>query len=242
MSVSGPGDEPGANWPGAPGPAMPPMPPTPQSSPSIGKAPRLSAERLLLFTDAVTAISITLLILPLVDLVPEGAAAHDSARKVITDHWRQIWSFLLSFVVVARFWLSHHRTFSVVGSLNGRLMTWSMGWLLSVVVLPFPTEIVGSFGHDRFTATVYYANILVSLVCQAAMPAVIKGHPETLAVDDPSTRARVASDFTEGCRNIMALFVAFALALAVPALQYYSLLLLAVFPNVDVLRKHKGAR
>ncbi|WP_234434361.1 TMEM175 family protein [Streptomyces sp. NRRL F-5126] len=233
--MSGFGDDPGQLPPGPLGPTGLPAPLP------VGRQSVWSAERLLLFTDAVTAISITLLILPLVDLVPEAVSAHETGSEVITDHWSQIWSFLLSFLVVARFWMAHHRTFSMVGALNGRLVVWNMIWLLSIVVLPFPTEIVGSFGHDRFTAALYYANILVSLVCQAAMLALIKAHPETLTVDDESTRALIASGYTEGCRNIVALVVAFALALAVPLLDYYSLLLLAVFPRVDILRKRKGA-
>ncbi|GAA2614675.1 TMEM175 family protein [Streptomyces axinellae] len=112
----------------------------------------VSGERLVLFTDAVTAISITLLILPLVDLVPEAASAHEGASEVITGHLDQIWSFLLSFAVVANIWQEHHRTFSTVNKATRSLTVWNMGWLLSVVVLPLPTEMIGTFGRDRFVA------------------------------------------------------------------------------------------
>jgi uncharacterized membrane protein len=201
----------------------------------------LPAERLLLFTDAVTAISLTLLILPLVDLVPEVAGAHEHAGDVITGHVDKIWSFLLSFAVVARFWLSHHRVFSAVGSLDRALVVGNMGWLLAIVVLPLPTEIVGTFGTERFAAALYYANLLAAMVCQWAMLRVLRTHPEHLTGERSTARRRIADAYVDACGNLVTLILAFALALAVPALQYYSLLLLALVPWAESrLRRRSG--
>jgi uncharacterized membrane protein len=186
-----------------------------------------SGERLMLFTDAVTAISITLLVLPLVDLVPEVSSAHQSASEVITGHVDQIWSFLLSFAVIANIWGEHHRTFSSVAKVTRPLTVWNMGWLLSVVVLPLPTEMIGAFGRDRFVAAFYYATLLASMVCRLAMLRILKTRPRLLdGRDDQGTRRKIEDSYTESCLNVLALVVAFALALAVPALQYYSLFLL----------------
>ncbi|MER5439589.1 TMEM175 family protein [Streptomyces sp. NPDC002790] len=211
-------------------------------APTGKEAAGLPSERLLLFTDAVTAISLTLLVLPLVDLVPEAASAHEHARDVILDHLDQIWSFLLSFAVVARFWFAHHRAFSVVGSLNRSLSVWNMGWLLCIVVLPLPTEMIGSFGGDRFAATFYYLTLLASMVCHMAMLRVLKAHSELLADDGEKSRALVARSYGESVRNIMALVLALVVALAVPALQYYSLVLLASTPWMERLGAWRRSR
>ncbi|MGD6741333.1 TMEM175 family protein [Streptomyces sp. BH106] len=202
----------------------------------------LPSERLLLFTDAVTAISLTLLVLPLVDLVPEAASAHEHARDVIFDHLDQIWSFLLSFAVVARFWYAHHRSYSAVGSLNRSLTVWNMGWLLCIVVLPLPTEMIGSFGRDRFAATFYYLTLLASTVCHTAMLRVLKSHPELLASQGESSRDLVNHSYAESIRNVVALVIALAIALAVPALQFYSLLLLAFTPWMERLSPRHRSR
>ncbi|MEB8337288.1 TMEM175 family protein [Streptomyces endophyticus] len=181
---------------------------------------------MVLFTDAVTAISITLLILPLVDLVPEAASAHEGASEVITGHLNQIWSFLLSFAVIANIWQEHHRSFSTVSKATRPLLVWNMGWLLSVVVLPLPTEMIGAFGSDRFVAAFYYAVLLVSMVCRLAMLKVLKSNPGMVEGDGEETRRRIAHLYTDSCVNVIAMVVAFAIALALPVLQYYSLLLL----------------
>ncbi|MEV0530144.1 TMEM175 family protein [Streptomyces sp. NPDC050439] len=208
--------------------AHPARPAAPE--PAGKEAAGLPSERLLLFTDAVTAISLTLLVLPLVDLVPEAASEDEHARDVIFDHLDQIGSFLLSFAVVARFWFAHHRVYSTVGSLNRSLTVWNMGWLLCIVILPLPTEMVGSFGSDRFAATFYYLTLLASMVCQMAMLRVLTSHSELLTDDGQKSRALVASSYSEAVRNIVALVAALVIALAVPALQYYSLVLLATTP------------
>ncbi|MGW7597576.1 TMEM175 family protein [Streptomyces antimycoticus] len=202
----------------------------------------VSGERLVLFTDAVTAISITLLILPLVDLVPEAASAHEHASEVITGHLDQIWSFLLSFAVIANIWREHHRTFSSVTKLTRSLMVWNMGWLLSVVVLPLPTEMLGTFGRDRFVAAFYYSTLLAGMVCRFAMLRILKATPALFEEDGPAVRRRAQDLYTESWLNVLALVLAFAIALAVPVLQYYSLLLLAVLPKLARSRRQRTAR
>ncbi|GAA3751811.1 TMEM175 family protein [Streptomyces tremellae] len=188
----------------------------------------VSGERLVLFTDAVTAISITLLILPLVDLVPEAASAHEHASEVITGHLDQVWSFVLSFAVIANVWREHHRSFSSLATVTRRLMGWNMGWLLSVVVLPLPTEMIGAFGRDRFVAVFYYATLLAGMVCRCAMLGILKATPGLVEDDGEESRRRIRDSYTQSYLNAAALVVALAIAVAVPALQYYSLILLVL--------------
>ncbi|MFE7116475.1 TMEM175 family protein [Streptomyces sp. NPDC057654] len=212
--------------------------------PSIPATDRIeggvSGERLVLFTDAVTAISITLLILPLVDLVPEVASAHEGASKVITGHLNQIWSFLLSFAVIANIWQEHHRTFSTVTTATRSLTMWNMGWLLSVVVLPLPTEMIGAFGLDRFVAAFYYTMLLGSMVCRMAMLKILKSNPGMVEGDGEETRRRTALLYTDSYINVIAVIVAFAIAVAVPVLQYYSLLLLVLAGRMRFLGRRRS--
>ncbi len=112
--------------------------------------------------------------LPLVDVVSEVAKEHGSAAEVVTRHQPEIWTFLLSFVVIIRLWMAHHRTFQHVGAVSKPLMLCNAGWLLTIVVLPFPTEMVGVYGGDRFTVGLYIGTILLATGFQTAMNLIIR--------------------------------------------------------------------
>ncbi|MGI3786608.1 MAG: TMEM175 family protein, partial [Janthinobacterium lividum] len=88
------------------------------------------AERLVFFTDAVVAIALTLLILPLVDLVPQASRSGLRLGDLLRDNLPELGSFLLSFVVISRFWWAHHQLFGHVSALSPALVRWNLLWLL----------------------------------------------------------------------------------------------------------------
>lgn len=183
-------------------------------------------DRLVLFTDAVVAIAITLLVLPLVDLVPEVRAEGGDAVSVVTDHWQEIFTFLLSFVVIANFWLGHHRLFEHVRAYNTAMIRLNLLWLLTIVVLPFPTEIIGAFPSNRFTAGFYTGTILALSICQSAIAWMIHGHQELENPDNPVSREGLVGSLILTGLTV----VAFLLAALVPGVNFYALLLLLLSP------------
>jgi uncharacterized membrane protein len=192
-------------------------------------------DRLVLFTDAVVAIAITLLILPLVDLANEPVQ-HPS--EVITGHLDQIGSFLLSFVVIARLWLTHHRMFQHVRLYTPALVMWNMLWLFTAVVLPFPTELAGRFGDDVFTMGFYIGTILASSACQTVLILIIHRHPEIQDPDNLLQETNVASAVTT--TGLIA--VALVVAMVVPRLTYFPLLLLLLTRVVVRIWERRAVR
>ena len=73
------------------------------------------------FTDAVVAIALTLLILPLMESVSEAPEQGDTAVW-FEHHSTQVLSFAMSFLLIAVFWLSHHRLFDPVARATQRLL------------------------------------------------------------------------------------------------------------------------
>jgi uncharacterized membrane protein len=181
-----------------------------------------SAERLVFFSDAVVAIALTLLILPLADVVPEAAAEHADSLKVITENQWKIYSFLLSFFVIGRLWVAHHRVFEQIKAYNRWLMNVNLWWLLTIVVLPFPTEMIGGFDDDRFTAVFYIATILAADACLLAMVLITRRDPD-VARNPGGVPDR---QFFMGVFNVGLLVLALALAALVPGVRYLALLLL----------------
>jgi uncharacterized membrane protein len=176
------------------------------------------AERLILFTDAVAAIAITLLVLPLVDSVSEVVAAGEPSIEVITGNQREIFNFLLSFFVIASLWSAHHQLFEGVTALRRGVATLNMFWVLTIVVLPFTTEMIGGYGNDRFTVLLYMGNVLASSACLTALSVAIRG------------RLVAGAGSATGL-----LTVALLLAVLVPAVGYAALLLLLLAPLVERL-------
>jgi uncharacterized membrane protein len=116
--------------------------------------------RLVSFSDAVVAIAITLLILPLVDqagVIGPTTSVHHFLRVHLTG----LVAFLLSFVVIATFWWGQHRQFERVKGYNTVLVGAMFVWLLSIVFLPFPTELIQSANHGLPTAHALYIGTMV---------------------------------------------------------------------------------
>ena len=184
-------------------------------------------ERFLTFVDAVVAIAITLLVLPLVDLAGElDLAGHDpSVLHLLQDHQAQIWAFLLSFAVIANFWFTQHQVVRAV-VVSDRVVTQLMvAWLLMIVFLPFPTALVAEEGHQAATKVLYIGTMTISSLLLGLMSRRIRSNRSIRDSDDAPDP--VVAWVTAGL---------FALALAItliaPVTSYYPLLLLLL---TDVL-------
>jgi uncharacterized membrane protein len=114
--------------------------------------------RIVAFTDGVFAIAITLLVLSLE--VPADLRGPD-LHEFLVDSWPQLFAYFLSFAVIGRFWISHHEMFSLFHGFDRRLMVRNLVYLSLIVLIPFPTEVLGDFG-DRSDSVVLYAAVVGS--------------------------------------------------------------------------------
>src|SRR5215475_14752937 len=153
-----------------------PTEPAPDESETRHERTR-NAERLIMFSDAVVAIAATLLILPLVDTA--GAIGGRSVGQLLSDDWHELFAFGLSFVVIYRFWLLHHDIYRYVVRYSAAL-AWMNGlWLLSIVFLPFPTELLGSeHGTPVIGVGLYIGTMAVSTAANLGTQWILKRSPE----------------------------------------------------------------
>ena len=108
----------------------------PQDQPA---ADARAADRLILFSDAVVAIAITLLAIDLP--VPHGSTA-SAFLKSAQDNDGHYAAFLISFAVIAAAWNSHHNLFRYTTRVDGRLRTFNTAWLMMIVLNPFATRLL----------------------------------------------------------------------------------------------------
>ena len=114
--------------------------------------------RIVAFTDGVLAIAITLLVLNLdVPELPDSELSELPAR--LLDLWPQLLAYALSFAVVGRFWLIHHRFFGGLARFDDRLMNFNLLYLALLVLVPFTTEVLGTYG-DQSISVAAYASVL----------------------------------------------------------------------------------
>jgi len=123
---------------------------------------KFQLERIALFSDAVFAIAITLLIIEI--KVPEvhnenvtDALLWDNFQSVIP----KFIGFLVSFFMIEQYWLMHHRMFRYVIHTSQKLLWNNLLFLLPIVVMPFSTSVLSEYynGTLRLPLAVYMINI-----------------------------------------------------------------------------------
>ncbi|RZK32855.1 MAG: DUF1211 domain-containing protein [Hymenobacter sp.] len=139
-------------------------------------------ERLILFTDAVFAIAITLLVIEI--RVPE--LHHATEAEAINGLLRLIPKFIgffISFFVIAIYWVAHHRIFRFVRRLDTSLIWINLFFLLGIVLMPFTTAYQSEYSLLRTPWIVYSVNIIVVGFMQVRMQAYLRhrAHGLTLA-------------------------------------------------------------
>lgn len=122
--------------------------------------------RIVAFSDGVFAIAITLLVLNLG--VPEHIR-HDDLWQVLRDQGQDLFAYALSFAVIGRFWVVHHRFFGDVTGFDGRLIALNLFYLAWIVLIPFSSQVLGDHAGDEAAVIVYAVNLIGVLLSGVLM-------------------------------------------------------------------------
>jgi TMEM175 potassium channel family protein len=128
-------------------------------------------DRLLALTDGVVAIALTLLVLQLqvpaknmLDGPPSSASALWHALDIDVD---ELTSYLVSFVVIAQFWLVHHRVLRGMRGHSEGLAWRNFSFLLALTLMPFTSDLLGRYGDNPVAITLFGINLVaISLSTQ----------------------------------------------------------------------------
>lgn len=102
-------------------------------------------ERMILFSDAVFAIAITLLAIELkVPAILHDVTDHKLAESLLEMIPKFI-GFFISFVIIGQYWTIHHRLFGFVVNFNLRLLWLNLFFLLAVVLMPFTSAFYSEY-------------------------------------------------------------------------------------------------
>lgn len=113
--------------------------------------------RIVAFSDGVFAIAITLLVLSL--RIEETLPAGESLGEALWDQRQDLLAYAISFAVIGRFWVVHHRFFGDVVGFDGRLLGLNIFYLAWIVLIPFSSEVLGDHGNDTDAVVLYATNL-----------------------------------------------------------------------------------
>ena len=119
-------------------------------------------ERLILFSDAVFAIAITLLVIEIkIPEIHEEPVTEYKVLHKLAELIPKFIGFLVSFLLIGQYWIVHHRMFSFVVNFSGRLIWLNILFLLAVALMPFSTGFYSEYVlKNIFTPVIFYtANI-----------------------------------------------------------------------------------
>jgi len=116
--------------------------------------------RLETFCDGVFAIAITLLVLELHGPVAESIHSSDELWQSLRHLLPSVFAFLLSFITILITWVNHHAAFKLMNRSSPHFIYANGVLLLAVVIIPFPTSLVGEFlltDHAQPAVAIYSA-------------------------------------------------------------------------------------
>lgn len=119
-------------------------------------------ERMKLFSDAVFAIAITLLVLEIkVPEIADNLVATELPREL--GHLiPKILSNIISFIILGIYWIAHHNIFMHIIR-HDHIMLWlNTLFLMCIASLPFPTALLGHYPNQQISVVIYAGTLLIT--------------------------------------------------------------------------------
>ncbi len=189
-------------------------------------------DRVVNFSDAVVAIAITLLVLPLIDLVSD----YPDTKSLGEDWQLKLFAFLLTFFVMARYWFIHHGIFERITDYSSGLIVRSFIWLGLMVFLAFPAGLVGEEDAEPGITLMYLATMALITFFAYATDSYAHQHREIIQED--STKPDKVALINSGYLLALGL-LSFVLELSLDIDVYWVLLGIFALPIIVRVRQRQ---
>ena len=147
-------------------------------------------DRLCAVADGVYAIALTLLVLDL--KVPEVPGITNP--QLTTDLVQQIPNFVayvIGFLVVAFFWMNHHRIFQSAILCDEWALLLNLAHLLFISLTPYAASLIGHYEGDRIATIVFSANLGLASLSLSVLGQYVLGKKEWRTDDSGGTWVKV---------------------------------------------------
>jgi len=131
----------------------------PDSTPKFVRG--FEKNRLEALIDGIYAVALTLLVLDI--KLPEGQAflTNDALWERLLELERHFAIYVISFVVIGMYWISHHIQFHFIRYTDRRLIWLNMFYLLMISFVPFATDLMGDHKDLVLPCEIYGLTLLL---------------------------------------------------------------------------------
>jgi uncharacterized membrane protein len=117
--------------------------------------------RLETLIDGIFAIAMTLLVLTINLPKPSAEQAQAVLPDLVFGLFPQVFLCIIAFLILAVFWLGHHRQFHFVETVDFGLLWINIFLLIFIVLIPFSTDIAGDYPDVAIAVLSFHVNILI---------------------------------------------------------------------------------
>jgi len=145
------------------------------------------SERLSALTDGVFAVALTLLVLDLkVPEVPEGAI--QILREDLHAQIPNALAWLVSFILLARFWMVHHDVLSKLTRIKVGTIVLNFFMLVLISIVPFATALIGTYEFEVGPVVIFSSVMGLAGIFTGLLAHHVAHHP---ALHDVEARPRL---------------------------------------------------
>jgi uncharacterized membrane protein len=187
------------------------------------KQGELRLTRIEAFSDGVFAIIVTLLVLELkVPALKDHASTAELGQQLV-ELLPKFLSWLISFIIVCKFWLNHHHVLGLARHADYGLVWVNSIFLMGQAFIPFPTALMGEYPTNRLAVSAFGCVFAVNTLLFIALHAYILrrlAKPELLALQMPHILRRsfvgVGSYLLGAVAAWLNVYIAFVIYLITP--------------------------
>jgi len=121
-------------------------------------------ERMILFSDAVFAIAITLLVIEIkIPEIERDQLTETTLLHALGERIPKFFGFIVSFMFIGIYWTIHHRLFGYVVNYSRKLIVLNLFFLFAIALMPFSTGFYSEYVMKHMTTPVifYTGNIIL---------------------------------------------------------------------------------
>lgn len=128
----------------------------------MDKIERFSKDRTEGITDGIFGFAMTLLVVNIEVPHPDPGHPGNTVLSILASLNQDFLQYIIAFMVLAFFWILHHRQFEDLKFVDHKLLLINFLGLILVALMPFSAELADSYFNDRVAVIFFEANLLVA--------------------------------------------------------------------------------